>query len=92
MTRKKSAFNFDKSILGFNITERGVKSYTKTFKIGPFSQTININVETGHLKGTTSLPGTGLAKRYDLPDISSFQVPDLPEYKEDNSMWSDDDR
>ena len=90
MTRKKSAFNFDKSILGFNITERGVKSYTKTFKIGPFSQTVNINIETGKLKGTTSLPGTDLAKRYDLPDVTSFQVPDLPEYKEDNSMWTDE--
>ena len=91
MSRRKSAFNFDKTILGFNITERGVKSYTKTFKLGPFSQTINVNLESGKMRGTTSLPGTGLAKRYDLPDLSSFQVPDLPEYKNKPDMWTDDE-
>ena len=90
MTRKKSAFNFDKQLWGFNITERGIKSFSKTFKLGPFSQTINVNLENGHMKGTTSLPGTGLAKRYDLPGLDSFQVPDLPEYKRKPDMWSND--
>ena len=75
MARKKSAFNFDKTIAGFNITERGIKSYSKTFKIGPFSQTININLENGKMRGTTSLPGTGLAKRYDLPSLDSLPGP-----------------
>jgi len=42
------------------------------------------------MKGTTSLPGTGLAKRYDLPGLDSFQVPDLPEYKRKPDMWNDD--
>ena len=89
MARKKSAFNFDKTIAGFNVTERGIKSYSKTFKIGPFSQTININLENGKMRGTTSLPGTGLAKRYDLPSLDSLQIPDLPEYKRKPDMWSD---
>ena len=89
MTQKKSAFNFDKTIFGFNITERGIKSFSKTFKVGPFSQTLNIKLDSGKVRGTTSLPGTGLAKRYDLPSLEDFQVPDLPEHKED--MWHDGD-
>jgi hypothetical protein len=88
MTRQRSAFNFDKTIAGFNITETGVKSFSKTFKLGPFSQTINVNLKDGKLRGTTSLPGTGLAKRYDLPSLDDFQTPDLPEHKED--MWHDE--
>jgi len=85
MTREKSPVNFDRTIFGFNITERGVKSFSKTFKVGPFSQTLNIKLDSGKVRGTTSLPGTGLAKRYDLPSLEDFQVPDLPEHKED--MW-----
>ena len=50
MTRKKSPFNFDKTVFGFNLTERGVKSYSKTFKLGPFSQTINVNLENGKVR------------------------------------------
>jgi hypothetical protein len=91
MARKKSSFNFDKTIAGFNITETGIKSYSKTFKIGPFSQTINFNLQNGKVRGTTSLPGTGLAKRYDLPSLDSFQVPNLPEYKRKPDMWSDNE-
>jgi len=91
MPRKKSAFNYDKQIFGFNVTETGVKSWTKTFKLGPFSQTINVNLQNGHMKGTTSLPGTGLAKRYDLPTLDDFKTPDLPEYKRKPDMWTDDE-
>ena len=103
MTQKRSAFNFDKTIKGFNVTERGVKSFTKTFQIGPFSQTINIKLDSGKIKGTTSIPGTGLAKRYELGDLGSLidriksaaptpdVVPDLPEYRRKPDMWSDDD-
>ena len=65
---KRSAFNFDKDIFGFNLTEHGVKSYSKSIKVGPFRQTININLANGHVKGTTSIPGTGLAKRYNVSD------------------------
>jgi len=87
VTRKKSAFNFDKELWGFNLTETGVKSWTKSFRIGPFTQTINVNLKDGKLRGTTSLPGTGLAKRYDLPGLDAFQIPDLPEYKRKKDMW-----
>jgi hypothetical protein len=90
MTRNKSAFNFDKQMFGFNITETGVKSWTKSFKLGPFSQTINVNLKTGQMKGTTSLPGTGLAKRYDLPGLDALRTPDLPEFKRKPDMWTDD--
>ena len=90
--RKRAAFNFDKEIFGLNITEHGVKSFSKSFKIGPFRQTININLESKKVRGTTSIPGTGLAKRYDLQDIiDAFTVPDLPEYKRKPDMWSDDE-
>lgn len=58
---KKSPINFDKTVAGFNITERGVKSFTKSFKLGPFQLTLNAS-ETG-VRSSVSLPGTGLSKR-----------------------------
>lgn len=61
MTQKKSPINFDKTIAGFNITERGVKSYTKSFKLGPFQLTLNAR-DSG-VRGSISIPGTGLSKR-----------------------------
>jgi hypothetical protein len=57
----KSAFNFDRTIAGVNITERGIKSYTKLFKLGPFQFTVN--ARPGGVLGSVSLPGTGLSKR-----------------------------
>lgn len=61
MTKNKSLFNFDKTIAGFNITERGIKSFTKSIKLGPFRLTFNAR-ESG-VRGSISLPGTGLSKR-----------------------------
>jgi hypothetical protein len=61
MTKDKSPINFDKTIAGFNITERGVQSFTKSIKLGPFQVTLNAK-PTG-LQGSISLPGTGLSKR-----------------------------
>ena len=58
---KKSIINFDKTIAGFNITERGVKSYTKSFQLGPFQFTLNAR-DSG-IRGSVSIPGTGLSKR-----------------------------
>jgi hypothetical protein len=58
---KKSLINFDRTIAGFNITEHGIKSYTKSFKLGPFQLTLNTR-ESGVL-GSVSIPGTGLSKR-----------------------------
>jgi hypothetical protein len=58
---KKSPINFDRTVAGFNLTEHGVKSYTKSFKLGPFQLTLNAR-ESGVL-GSISLPGTGLSKR-----------------------------
>ena len=57
----KSPINFDKTVAGFNITERGVKSFTKSFKLGPFQLTLNAS-DSG-VKSSVSLPGTGLSKR-----------------------------
>ena len=59
--KKKSLINFDKTIAGFNITENGVKSYTKTIGIGPIQFTINASVNG--IKGSISVPGTGLSRR-----------------------------
>jgi hypothetical protein len=57
----KSPLNFDRTVAGFNITEHGIKSYTKSFQLGPFQLTLNAR-ESGIL-GSISIPGTGLSKR-----------------------------
>ena len=57
----KSPLNFDRTIAGFNVTEHGVKSYTKSFKLGPFQLTLN--ARKSGLMGSVSIPGTGLSKR-----------------------------
>jgi hypothetical protein len=57
----KSSINFDKTIAGFNVTERGIKSFTKSIQLGPFQVTLNAR-ESG-VRGSISLPGTGLSKR-----------------------------
>jgi hypothetical protein len=58
---KKSPINFDRTIAGFNITEHGLKSYTKAFRLGPFQLTLNTS-DKGVL-GSLSLPGTGVSRR-----------------------------
>ena len=58
---KRSAFNFDKTVAGFNITERGVKSFSKSIKLGPFQFTMN--VRGSGVRGSVGIPGTGLSKR-----------------------------
>ena len=58
----KSPINFDRTIAGVNITEHGIKSYTKSFKLGPFQLTLNARDSGIH--GSVSLPGTGLSKRH----------------------------
>lgn len=58
---KKSPINFDRTIAGFNLTEHGVKSYTKAFKLGPLQLTLNAR-QSGVL-GSISIPGTGLSRR-----------------------------
>jgi len=57
----KSSFNFDKTIAGFNITEHGIKSFSKSLKLGPFQITLNAR-ESG-IRGSIGIPGTGLSKR-----------------------------
>jgi len=61
MTSERSAFNFDKTIAGLNITERGVKSYSKSIKLGPLQFTVN--VRGSGIRGSIGIPGTGLSKR-----------------------------
>lgn len=60
-SKKKSQLNFDKTIAGFNVTENGIQSYSKSFGIGPLQFTLNANGEG--LRGSISLPGTGLSRR-----------------------------
>jgi len=61
MTKHKSPINFDKTIAGFNITENGIKSYSKSIKLGPFQLTLNARESGVH--GSISIPGTGLSRR-----------------------------
>ena len=58
---KKSPINFDRTVAGFNLTEHGIKSYTKSFKLGPLQLTLNAR-QSGVL-GSISIPGTGLSRR-----------------------------
>ena len=58
---EKSQFNFDKTIAGFNVTEHGIKSYTKSIQFGPFQITFNARKSGVH--GSISIPGTGFSKR-----------------------------
>jgi len=58
---EKSSFNFDKTIAGFNITERGIKSFSKSLKLGPFQ--ITLNARGSGIRGSIGIPGTGLSKR-----------------------------
>ena len=60
MTQKKSAFNFDKTVAGFNITEHGLQSFTHSFKLGPIRLTLNAR-NTG-VRASIALPGSGLSK------------------------------
>jgi len=59
--KDKLPLNFDKTIAGFNVTEHGIKSYTKSFQLGPFQLTLNARESGVH--GSISIPGTGLSKR-----------------------------
>jgi hypothetical protein len=61
MTQRKSVINFDKTIAGINITEHGIKSFSKSFQIGPFQLTLN--ARNSGVRGSISIPGTGLSKR-----------------------------
>ena len=61
MTKHKSSFNFDKTIAGFNITEHGIKSYSKSIKLGPFQ--VTLNARGSGIRGSIGIPGTGLSKR-----------------------------
>ena len=61
MSQDKSPINFDKTIAGFNVTEHGIRSYTKSFRLGPFQLTLNARGSGVH--GSISIPGTGLSKR-----------------------------
>jgi hypothetical protein len=58
---KHSPINFDRTIAGFNLTEHGIKSYTKSFKLGPFQLTLNAKPDG--VTSSVSLPGTGLSRR-----------------------------
>jgi len=42
-----------------NITEHGIKSVSKQIKLGPFQLTVNAS--PNGVKGSVSIPGTGLS-------------------------------
>lgn len=58
---KRSLFNFDKDIKGFNLTEKGVKSYSRRLKLGPLS--VTLNVRGSGVRASISVPGTGISKQ-----------------------------
>ena len=60
---KKSPISFDRTIYGVNITEHGVKSVSKAIKLGLFQ--LPLNASTNGVKGSVSIPGTGLS----IPNI-----------------------
>jgi hypothetical protein len=66
MKNKKQPVQFDKTICGFNLNADGIKSFSKSIQLGPFQVTLNAN-QSG-VRGSISLPGTGLSRR----DIKLF--------------------
>lgn len=56
----KQPFEFDKTIAGFNFTAQGLRSYTKSINFGPIQLTFN--VRGSGVRGSVSIPGTGLSK------------------------------
>jgi hypothetical protein len=66
MTKDKSPISFDKTIAGFNVTENGVKSYSKSIKLGPLQ--VTLNARKSGVRSTISIPGTGLS----IPSIKLF--------------------
>lgn len=86
MSKKKSKVNFDKTVAGFNVTEHGIRSYSKTFKLGPLQLTANVNGQRA--RGSIGIPGTGISFRNILDmELPSLDTPDLPEYKKKDDMW-----
>jgi hypothetical protein len=57
----KSPINFEKTIAGVNITEKGIRSISKTIKVGPFQLTLN--GRRSGVRASVSIPGTGLSKQ-----------------------------
>lgn len=57
----KSPINFEKTIAGVNITEKGIRSISKTIKVGPFQLTLN--GRRSGVRASISIPGTGLSKQ-----------------------------
>lgn len=55
-----SFLNLRRTIKGFNITERGVRSFSKPIRIGPVNATINASGEGISL--SLGLRGTGIYK------------------------------
>lgn len=57
----RQPFEFDKTIAGFNFTAQGLKSYTKSIRVGPLQLTFNVK-PTG-VTSSVSIPGTGISRR-----------------------------
>jgi hypothetical protein len=57
----KNPINFDKDIHGFNVTEKGVRSFSKRLKLGPLA--VTVNVRSSGVRASISIPGTGLSKQ-----------------------------
>ena len=55
-----SIFNLRKTIKGFNITEHGVRSFTKPIRVGPINLTLNGSTEGVSL--SVGIRGTGIYK------------------------------
>jgi hypothetical protein len=58
---KRSPINFDKTVAGFNLTERGIQSFSKSFKLGPLRFTFN--AKPSGIRTSIGVPGTGISKR-----------------------------
>ena len=73
--KKRSWINFDKTIKGVNVTERGPQSYSTRYRAKvpkwvPGSKLINaviplatVNVKKSGIRASIGLPGTGISKR-----------------------------
>ena len=86
--------HFRKEIAGFNITDQGINSWGKTYKLGPLPLAVSPNISDGEFDMGWSIPGTGIYQRkafkFKFPKIQDWFAP-KPDFGHKDPMWDDDE-
>lgn len=65
---RPAPMRFQRSVRGFNLTNKGISSFSKTLRMGPLN--VNLNASRRGVAVSLGLPGTGLST--DLIPLLSF--------------------